>query len=292
MEPKIRCVHCNAKNSIKKGMRKTQRRGKIQKYFCKECGQFFTNDEGFYRMRNSEKNITQSLYNYYEGLSSRKCSRQLEIFTENKASHVSILEWMRRFASKVTAFTDTLKPILGDVQTSDETNIKTEGENHQFGIVMDTKTRFITSAMYWDKNGFSLTTKDIVALWKTSKEKKKPKIFKTDGHRSYKPAFTKTFYSRYNSEKVQWDRNVTSKTGKYNVLIERLNRTLKDRLKTMYGFKSRNSAPLLLTGWVAYYNFVRPHMGIGNMTPAEKAEIKLEIGDNKWLGLIRISSIN
>lgn len=35
-----------------------------------------------------------------------------------------------------------------------------------------------------------------------------------------------------------------------------------------------------------YHNFVRPHMGLQNATPAEKAGIKVE-GENKWVTLIQ-----
>jgi len=52
-KPKCKCIFCKSTNYIKKGFRKTENRGKIQKYFCKDCQKFFTNDEGFYRMRYS-----------------------------------------------------------------------------------------------------------------------------------------------------------------------------------------------------------------------------------------------
>ncbi|MDP2924856.1 MAG: hypothetical protein Q8N99_00630 [Nanoarchaeota archaeon] len=54
----IKCKHCSSTNFIKKGFRKTDNRGKIQKYFCRDCHKFFTNDEGFYRMRYSAQTIT------------------------------------------------------------------------------------------------------------------------------------------------------------------------------------------------------------------------------------------
>ncbi len=35
-----------------------------------------------------------------------------------------------------------------------------------------------------------------------------------------------------------------------------------------------------------YYNFVRPHMALDGQTPAEKAGLDLNLGDNRWKGLI------
>lgn len=37
-----------------------------------------------------------------------------------------------------------------------------------------------------------------------------------------------------------------------------------------------------------YYNYIRPHQGLGGKTPAEKAGIGIK-DENKWLALIRES---
>ena len=39
-----------------------------------------------------------------------------------------------------------------------------------------------------------------------------------------------------------------------------------------------------------YYNYVRPHSGIGGRTPAETAGIVIQ-GNNKWLTLIQNAAI-
>jgi hypothetical protein len=39
----------------------------------------------------------------------------------------------------------------------------------------------------------------------------------------------------------------------------------------MRGLKSIPSAYLFMDGWAAHYNFIRPHEGLGDKTPAEKA---------------------
>ena len=64
-QTKIKCVHCGKSNYIKKGFRKTENRGKIQVYKCLECNRKFTNDDGFYRMRNSEAKITSAIDLYW-----------------------------------------------------------------------------------------------------------------------------------------------------------------------------------------------------------------------------------
>jgi putative transposase len=66
-----------------------------------------------------------------------------------------------------------------------------------------------------------------------------------------------------------------------------MNGEVRDREKVMRGLKIANISVLL--GYQLYHNFVRPHMGIGNITPAEKCGIKIE-GKNKWVTLIENAS--
>src|SRR3989338_2743304 len=104
MKQIIKCLHCGKSNYKKKGFRKTEHRGKIQKYYCFDCHRYFTNDEGFYRMRNSEKKITQAIDLYFSNLSSRKVRNHFRRHLEENPSHVTVLDWARRYTLKVTKF--------------------------------------------------------------------------------------------------------------------------------------------------------------------------------------------
>jgi len=64
----VSCPKCNSKNTIKRGKRKTQNRGLIQRYSCQDCNKRFVEDNGFYRMRNNPKKITCALDLFYRGL--------------------------------------------------------------------------------------------------------------------------------------------------------------------------------------------------------------------------------
>lgn len=77
METEIKCSKCKSKNILKKGFRKTDSKGKIQKYFCKDCQKYFTIDDSFFGMRTSPKTITMSIEMYLSNLSSRKMRNQL-----------------------------------------------------------------------------------------------------------------------------------------------------------------------------------------------------------------------
>lgn len=54
-------------------------------------------------------------------------------------------------------------------------------------------------------------------------------------------------------------------------------------------WKSNKSIKTLANGHKIYHNFVHKHLTLGK-TPAEQAGIKLELGNNKWLGLIKQSA--
>jgi hypothetical protein len=53
----------------------------------------------------------------------------------------------------------------------------------------------------------------------------------------------------------------------------------------MRGLRNNKTAKLLLDGWVAYYNFLRPHETLKGKTPAEMAGIKFPY--KHWADVIR-----
>jgi hypothetical protein len=54
----------------------------------------------------------------------------------------------------------------------------------------------------------------------------------------------------------------------------------------MRGLKKKDTP--ILTGYQIYHNYLRSHMGLNGMTPAEKCGIRIE-GSNKWITLIQNS---
>ena len=62
------------------------------------------------------------------------------------------------------------------------------------------------------------------------------------------------------------------------------------RTKVMRGLDHDESAQRYADGFKTYYNYIRPHMALGNKTPAEKANINLHLGQNRWDSLIKQSA--
>lgn len=292
----IKCKFCKSQNFIKKGIRKTQNRGNIQKYYCRDCHKFFTADLGFYRMRNSETKITSAIDLYFSNLSSRKVRNHFRRHLEHNASHISILNWCRKYTLRVQNYVDTLSPNLGGQFYADETDIDCQKRDDSFWCNVDWDTRFISGFHY-------STTKNVEEaiefLKKATQHNQLPKYIQTDAATFYPKAMKKLFASNrlptanYGQTRLKVDHIVNNvhKTKKHNVRIETVFMKIKDRVDDFRGLKALWSAPILMAGIVLQHNYIEEHTTIRDY-PCERAGLKLDVGQNRWLGLIRLASNN
>ena len=290
MENKIKCVHCGKTNFIKKGLRKTENRGKIQVYRCLECGKKFTNNDGFYRMRNSEAKITSAIDLYFSNLSSRKVRNPFRRHWNHNASHETVLSWCRRYVLKVQKYVDTLQPQLSGQFYADETEIDREKDHNDiFWCNVDWGTRYINATLYspYDQNLDDATK----FMEKIKQSKKLPKYIQTDAGVFYPTAFKSVFYSNKGKREEQPKHliNNVSVTKKHNVRIETVFSKIKDRTTDFRGLKALWSAPILMAGIVLQHNFIEAHTTTG-VVPCELANLKMDLGQNRWMGLIRLAS--
>lgn len=299
MEKTIKCMFCKAQNYIKKGFRKTENRGKIQKYKCLDCNKYFTNDEGFYRMRNSEEKISAAIDLYFSNLSSRKVRNHFRRHWTHNATHETILAWCRKYVLKVSNYVDTLNPQLSGQIYADETEIqrgfnKINKGNDVFWCAVDWGTRYINATLYSPN---AQTTEDAIEFLQKTTKKGKPKYIQTDAAGFYPKAMRRLFSSNHVNKGmsgvprrlVEHRINNVSKTGKHNVRIETVFSKIKDRTEDFRGLKALWSAPILLQGIVLQHNFIEAHTTTGQV-PCELAGLKLEAGTNRWLGLIKLAS--
>lgn len=282
----IKCKHCNSKQYTKEGYRQTQNRGKIQKYKCITCHKYFTNDEGFYRMRNSESKITSAIDLYFSNLSSRKVRNYFRRHLEHNSSHVTILDWCRRYTLKVQNYVNTLNPQLSGEFYADDTEIDCEHRKDHFWCNVDWQTRFINGIHY---SLFSGEDEAKEFLQKAT-NKGLPKFISTDGAMFYPKVFKKLFYSnKLHGLKVEHKVVNTLKTGKYNVRIETIFSKIKDRVNNFRGLKATWSAPILLAGIVLQHNFIEQHTTIQDY-PCQRAKLPTINQQNRWLQLIKTAS--
>lgn len=285
-ESECKCVHCKSTNYLKKGFRQTEKRGKIQKFYCKDCNRFFTNDEGFYRMRYADNTITLSVDMYLANLSSRKMRNQLKRHFNTKVSHMTILDWVRKYSLKVHNFVEKLRYSLGKKYYADETMIKREGHKDRFWACVDWDTRFITGIHYSIKGNI----KEAKEFITKSIKKGKPKFIQTDSAKFYPKAFKKLFYkNKLKGLEVGHKQNNVWRTKKHNYKIETVFMKIKDRVDDFRGLKALWSAPILMAGLTIQHNFIEEHTTTGE-NPCATAGQDLELGNNRWLGLIKMAS--
>jgi len=83
-----------------------------------------------------------------------------------------------------------------------------------------------------------------------------------------------------------------SKGEGFNIGVERMHNTIRQRTKTFRGFHgSIESAYAVMKGIEIYYNFIRRYEALKNKTPSELAipDLKFET-PNRWLELIELSN--
>ena len=169
-------------------------------------------------------------------------------------------------------------------------------EKNQYDLnCIDSKTKYITAHLFVEKRSLSkcvdfLNQIKITCYDQILKryEQNKKIIFVSDGFENYRNAFNKLFF-----RVAKLTFGVPISYHKYglqhnNNPIERENGNIKDRIKIMRGgFGSFHGAKGFLNMRRVIHNFVNPHQGLKERTPAEEADINLNLKRNKLLKLIQ-----
>lgn len=167
--------------------------------------------------------------------------------------------------------------------------VNVKGKYRWLWNLMDNDTRFILAMQMSN----SREIQDARKVFAEAKDvaKAKPQIVVTDGLRAYEDAFNKEFFTLRNPRTMHV-RLAGLRKETNNNIIERLHGTIRERAKVMRGLDNGDSAQTIIDGNRIYYNFIRPHMALNGLTPAEVANINLQLGQNKWESLIRQSAIS
>jgi len=279
------CRHCGSTNFVKRGHRKNKNH-KVQRFGCKNCNHRFVLDEdGFQKMRYKPELVTLTLDLYFKGLSLRKITDHLTQFYRLKINHTTILRWIQKYVQIMKAYVDELKPQVSEQWHADEMVINVDGYYHWLWNLMDARTRFLLATQLTEQR----ETEDARRLFAEAKKRagKRPEVIVTDGLQAYQKAYMKEFWT-LKKPRTEYVRLAKFEEKVNQNLIERFNGTTRERNKVMRALDTDESAETFVDGFQVYYNFIRPHMGLGNKTPAEAAGVDLELnGGNRWLELIR-----
>lgn len=210
-------------------------------------------------------------------VSTRKVSQHFKLINNISVSHVTIASWAKKFAPMFTHIADKFKPSLNlhsDEWHADETVVKINGKKYYLWVLIDAETRFVINfhlSPYRD-------SEQAFILFNQAKSFGKPYSIVSDRLPSYiTPAstcFKNTKHIQVNSFKDDISNN----------LIESFNDTFKSWYKPKKGFNSFSSCNNLISVFIYFYNFIRPHSSLSGLSPAQVAGASYDDTDkSNWL---------
>lgn len=232
----------------------------------------------FKRMRFNMNVILTALNLFFlNKSSSRDISLFLLINHSISVSHVTICEWTKKFTPLFNLLSQKYLSSINldsDEWHVDETAVKINGIKHWVWFTVDSETRFIIS---YHLSPFRSSDQAFSNL-ANSLSLGHPNAIVSDGLPSYcKPI--KTIFPTSKHIVVESFKDDIS-----NNLIESFNNRFKSWYKTKLGFNSFNSANNLISMFVFFYNFIRPHSSLNKLTPAQVAgAIYSDKARNSWL---------
>lgn len=272
------CKHCKTFSAMKRGIRKNKV-GFTQRYLCTKCNKYLTNRRGFEHFRHSAEVITVALDLRAKGLSLKDVVDHLDQHHRVKISRMTVLDWQKKFGQKLKSFSQTLTPVLGKTFHADEMFVKQKKKWIYYWDCIDYETKFMLADHISDERCY----REAIIFLKKIKagSPELPWAIWTDCSYDYPPAFRAVFpRSTIHHSYPSW-----KKCFKNNP-IERLHNTLKQRYKVFRGFHSTESAEKFFDFYRVYYNYVRKHMSLGMKTPAQAAQIELNLGRNRMRSMI------
>ena len=269
----ITCKWCGSEQVSKYGIRDS-----VQEYICLSCGRKFNTKDAPYKKQSSVEQIGSALNMFYDGLSFADIARGTGITYNNPVNESTVYRWVFSYTEKAISVFSQFKPVVSDTWIADETVLGISGENVWLYDIIDNTTRFLLASRLTS----SRRTTDAQQVMESASRRagKMPGVVITDKNSSYLDGIELAFGSA--TEHVQ-SRGFTLQPN--TNLIERFHGTLKERTKVMRDFKSWESALLLVDGFLTHYNFFRPHMSLGYLTPAAVAYIDSPF--KTWIDFVR-----
>jgi putative transposase len=258
----ITCKHCGSTAIVKYGSYKG-----VPRYFCKSCKRKFKADDKQFKMKTSTEQVATALHDYYDGGSSvRAIGRHILQETGSTPSTATIYEWIQKYTQYIKDSIKDYHPKVGDTWIADETVLKIGGQQLWLWDIIDERTRYLLAS----RLSTSRTTRDAQILMDRAVRTadKHPKVVLTDKLASY----LDVNYGK-DTEHRQGSPFKVLSSGESTSQIERFHGTIKARTKVMRGLKNIETAHDFVDGFLAYYNYLRPHDSLDNKTPAEVAGI-------------------
>jgi transposase-like protein len=282
-EDALQCGRCGSIRVIKYGINGTK-----QAYWCKDCAHKFT-PSLLKKAKYTPEMITLTLDLYFGGLSLRKISRTVNDHFGTSLNAVTIYRWIQRYIPRISEYVGSLTPQLSDTWHADELFVKMKGGEKETQYnqknmaylwnIMDRKTRFLLASRLSGKRDEPSALAAFTRAVRVAHGSEPEKVF-TDAFKSYEQGVREAF----DNKPQHIAKAGIGKPHANNNRMERLNGTLRERVKVQRGWKSMDTP--LAEGARIQYNFVRPHQALAGQTPADVAGIGLDSKD-KWMELLK-----
>lgn len=280
------CPKCGAAGAVKRGLRRNKY-GSIQRYQCRNCGLRFSDNLGFEWQHADRETVTNAIHLHYDGGMS---SRQIQqYFARNgiRFSHVAIRNWINKYTRLAAEYLESIPVQVGERWDADElyVNAGGGGRGGEVLLMMSHRERFILA--HAESDTYKAGDGPERLLEKARKRAgHKPKLMTTDGRSGFRTAHRKN-YAMGPDGRTSGHLSETHLRGQRcnNNAMERLNGTIRDYLLTIR--RAGKVTAETIWGYIIYYNFFRPHMGLDGSTPAEMAGILIGGAADKLLTVIQ-----
>jgi putative transposase len=272
----VTCKHCGSTDAVKAGVQ-----AGTQRYLCHKCHRKFKADDMPFHMKVSAGHISSALAMYYTGSSITDIRNHIRQETGYYPSKSRVFYWIEKYTDTAANYFGKVKPKVGDTWIADETMIDLDkGVKVWFWDIIDADTRFLLAS----RVSLTRTTQDAKQLVQDAVKRagKPPQVILTDKMKSY-PDGIFTALGGY-TEHIQGSpfKLATESTSR----IERFHETLKERTKVMKAFRDIDTLIDFAKGFLAYYNFLKPHEALKGKTPAEKAKLRYDV--KTWADVVNI----
>ena len=280
------CPECNETTGvIGRGFYKSKH-GLTQRFGCKKCRIRFSSRTGFKGMKHTASVITAAMDLYFRGMSLRSISNHFLQIDGQQISHLTIYRWIRRYTMLIKNNLATITPQVSTTWHADEMRINVDGRLRNLWNLMDHETRYKLAVQVTKRK----RTADAERLLSEGLETGKPDKLTviSDGLDSYKRSVQNC--SQRTGLLIQHKADTGLKSEQSNNMVERLNGTVRQRVKTMRGLDNDRSARIFADGFRIFYNHVRPHSSLNGQTPGDAANAWHSDRTNRWVSLINYGS--
>ena len=255
----VKCPRCNSDSVIRKGLIHNKS-FTAQRYKCKVCKYRFSDKGQSKGLKGNPLAVVVATDLYFKGLSLRMIADHLKRIYSLNVSYPTIHRWIRRFVKLMKSLEKELILRLGGTWHIDDAVVKIAGEAHYLWNVLDGETKILLASVLTYGRSSDEAEKAINEALRVAGTQ--PNEIVTDGLKSYQIAVKNVF----NGE-VRHVFKARFTDPKNNNVIERLNETLRARIKGFRTLSNKSSASQLFEGLRLYYNFIRPHSALGGLSP-------------------------